>query len=209
MAIEDPRPLDTPHSDADETRLLEGLRAGDPASFERVVRLYSPRMLVVARRFLNHEQDAQDAVQDAFLSAFKAIDQFQGDARLATWLHRITVNAALMKLRSRRRRPERSIDELLPRFHDDGHLAEAGSDWAVTMDSAVNDRETRELVRRTIDELPESYRTILLLRDIEEQSTEETAALLGISSSAAKTRLHRARQALRTLLDPHVRELSS
>ena len=206
MESHDPRPLDAPLSDAEEARLVERLRAGDPDAYEQVVRAYSPRMLTVARRFLNHEQDAQDAVQDAFLSAFKAIDQFQGDARFGTWLHRIGVNAALMKLRSRRRRPERSIDDLMPRFHDDGHLADAGADWAVTIDSAAGDRETRELVRRRIDELPESYRTILLLRDIEEQSTEDTATLLGISSSAVKTRLHRARQALRTLLDPHMRE---
>lgn len=192
--------------DGDEAQLVERLRAGDAEAFERVVREQGPRLLAVARRFLNHEQDAQDAVQDAFLSAFRNLDQFQGGSRLGTWLHRIVVNASLMKLRSRSRRPERSIDDLLPRFQDDGHLSGVGSDWAVTVDSALGDRDTRDLVRRRIEELPDSFRTVLLLRDIEGQSTEETAELLGISPGAVKTRLHRARQALRSLLDPHLRE---
>jgi RNA polymerase sigma-70 factor (ECF subfamily) len=120
-------------------------------------------------------------------------------------LHRITVNAALMKLRSKKRKIERSIDDLLPRFKDDGHMADGASQWAVTHDTAVASRETRELVRHGIEQLPEAHRTILLLRDIEGRSTEETAKLLDISSAAVKTRLHRARQALRTLLDPHMR----
>ncbi len=190
---------------ADEVRLIESIRAGDDAAFSDVVRRFGGRMLAVARRFLHHEQDAQDAVQDAFLSAFKSIDQFQGQARLGTWLHRIVVNASLMKLRSQRRRPERAIEDLLPKFKEDGHRTDAATVWAVTFDTTVADHETREVVRRCIENLPESHRTVLLLRDIEERSTEETAELLGISPGAVKTRLHRARQALRTLLDPYMR----
>ena len=192
----------------DQGQLLKRLRAGDQAAYEQVVRTYGPRLLSVARRFLRHEQDAQDAVQDAFLSAFKSIHRFQGESQLGTWLHRIVVNASLMKLRSRQRHPERSIDDLLPRFDDDGHISEAGCDLAVSVDSAVRDREVRELVRKRMDELPDSYRAVLLLRDIEGQSTDETASLLGISAGAVKTRLHRARLALRSLLDSHMREAS-
>jgi RNA polymerase sigma-70 factor (ECF subfamily) len=190
---------------ADEARVVASIKAGDDAAFADVVRQFGGRMLAVARRFLHQEQDAQDAVQDAFLSAFKSIDQFQGQARLGTWLHRIVVNAALMKLRSQRRRPERAIEDLLPKFQDDGHRADVGAAWAVTFDTAVADHELRDVVRRSIDQLPESHRTILLLRDIEQRSTEETAELLGINPGAVKTRLHRARQALRTLLDPYMR----
>src|SRR5438132_11627990 len=98
----------------EEAALVAELRAGDEPAFERMVRLYSPRMLAAARRILGNEEDARDAVQDAFISAFKAMTSFEGESRLATWLHRIGINAALMRLRSRQRKNERPISELLP-----------------------------------------------------------------------------------------------
>lgn len=160
-------------------------------------------MLAVARRLLRSEDDARDAVQEAFLSALKSIDGYAGEARISTWLHRIVVNAALMKLRTRKRRPERSIEELLPTYLPDGHQAQPPSTWRSSASRELESAETRKLVRSKIDELPEAYRTVLLLRDIEELDTEETARLLSSSVNAVKTRLHRARQALRTLLAPH------
>jgi RNA polymerase sigma-70 factor (ECF subfamily) len=191
-------------NEADEHSLVEQMRSGDEAAYSTVVRRYWPQLIAVARRYLASEQDAQDAVQDGLLSAFRALDQFQQRSRLGTWLHRIVVNAALMKLRSQRRRPERSIDDLLPTFMDDGHMTQPATQWQVAMDTAANEREIQEVVQKCIDQLPESYRMVLLLRDIEERNTEEAAKLLGISRSAVKTRLHRARQALRTLLDPYM-----
>lgn len=179
------------------------LRAGDALAFEKLVREEGGRMLAVARRLLRVEEDARDAVQEAFLSALKSIDSYAGDARLSTWLHRIVVNAALMKLRTRRRRPERSIEEMLPTFLADGHQAQPPSAWRQTASAEMERAETQQLVRSRIDELPEAYRTVLVLRDIEELDTEETARLLSCSVNAVKTRLHRARQALRTLLAPH------
>jgi RNA polymerase sigma-70 factor (ECF subfamily) len=189
----------------DEPALIAGLRANDAAAYEALVRQQLPRLLVVARRILGNEDDARDAAQDAFVSAFKNIGQFDGASRLTTWLHRIAVNAALMKLRSRKRRPEQPIDALLPRFLDDGHQADPPAPWSDNAFQLLARRETREQVRAMIDRLPESYRTVLLLRDIEELDTEETARLLGVNEGVVKTRLHRARQALRTLLDPIVR----
>lgn len=190
---------------SDERELLAGLRGGDPAAYERLVRENLPKLLAVTRRVLGNDADAQEAVQDAFLSAFKALPTFEGDSRIGTWLHRIAVNAALMKLRSRARRPEQSIDHLLPRFLDDGHQADPPARWTVTAEQLLERDEARALVRQAIDQLPEAYRTVLMLRDIEEMDTEETARLLGVNSGVVKTRLHRARQALRTLLDPVVR----
>src|SRR4051794_37679216 len=108
----------------DEAAVVAALRANDSGAFEQLVREQLPRLLTVARRILGNEADAQEAVQDAFLSAFKALPAFDGASRLSTWLHRIAVNAALMKLRRRQRRPEQSIEGLLPRFHDDGHQAD-------------------------------------------------------------------------------------
>jgi len=192
-------------ADGDETDLLARLRAGDEAAFSDLMHAYGGRLLAVARRMLRSEEDARDAVQDAFLSAFRALESFQGDSRLSTWLHRIVVNACLMKLRTRRRKPEEPIDDLLPGFLEDGHQADPARPWRETGDELLERSQTRTLVRECIDQLPESYRTVLVLRDVEELDTEETARLLEITPSAVKTRLHRARQALRTLLDPHLR----
>lgn len=188
---------------ADEIELLARLRTGNEEAYEALVATHAGPMLRVARRMLRNEDDARDAVQDAFLSALRSLDRFQGDAKLATWLHRIVVNACLMKLRRRRRKPELAIEDLLPRFLEDGHQVRPSSEWNLPADEAVGRGEIRMLVRSCIDRLPESYRTVLLLRDIEDVDTEETARLLDISSTAVKVRLHRARQALRTLLDPH------
>ncbi len=187
-----------------ETALIRAIRAGDEAACERVVRQQSGRILGTARRLLSNEEDARDAVQDAFLSAFRSIEGFQGASRLSTWLHRIVVNAALMKLRMRRRKPEQSIDELLPEFLEDGHQTPRSVKWSEPY-AELERRETHALVHQCIDQLPVSYRTVLILRDIEELDTEETAKLLGVTQNAVKIRLHRARQALRTLLDPHFR----
>ncbi|MGE3276264.1 MAG: sigma-70 family RNA polymerase sigma factor [Vicinamibacterales bacterium] len=196
-------PAAGPQQDPEESALLERLRAGDDEAYETLVRQHGPRLMAVARRFLASEDDARDVVQDAFLSAFRSLGRFEGQARLSTWLHRIVVNAALMKLRTRRRKPEEPLDPLLPAYRDDGHHAERFSSWDEPADVALERRETRDLVRRLIDELPETYRTVLLLRDIEGFGTDETAELLGVTPNAAKIRLHRARQALRTLLAPH------
>jgi RNA polymerase sigma-70 factor (ECF subfamily) len=182
--------------------LLPRLRAGDAAAYETLVRDETPRLLAVARRILGREQDARDAVQDAFLSAFRWLPRFEGGCRLSTWLHRITVNASLMKLRTRRRRPEAPIDDLLPTFLADGHHARHPHEWRHEAEALLVREEERAFVRACIDRLPESYRTVLLLRDIEELDTEETARALGVSEAVVKVRLHRARQALRTLLEP-------
>jgi RNA polymerase sigma-70 factor (ECF subfamily) len=184
----------------DESALVARLRAGDPDAFEELVRAFGGRLLAVARRFVRHEQDAQDIVQAAYLNAFRALGQFEGGCQLSTWLHRIVVNTALMKLRSRRRRPEESIEDLLPTFQDDGHHVEQFSDWNAPADELIVKEQTRAAVRACIDRLPENYRRVLVMRDIEELPTQVVAASLGMTPTAVKVRLHRARQALSTLL---------
>jgi RNA polymerase sigma-70 factor (ECF subfamily) len=189
----------------DEATMLARMQAGDDAAFEACVRTHCGRMLVVARRILRNEEDARDAVQDAFLSAFRGIGRFRESASLGTWLHRIVVNAALGRLRGRQRHPEQSIENLLPHFGEDEHQLDPPAPWKETADADLQTREARALVQGCINRLPEIYRTVLLLRDIEGLDTEETARLLETSVGVVKTRLHRARQALRTLLDPHYR----
>lgn len=189
----------------DEGRLAEAIRSGTEHGFETLVRQETGRLLSVTRRILRNEEDARDAVQDAFISAYRAREKFSGDAKVSTWLHRIAVNAALTKLRSRKRRPEESIDELLPRFQPSGRFVDAVTSWQEPVDVALSRRETADLVRQAIDELPESYRLALLLRDIEGLSTKEAADALDVTPNAVKLRLHRARLALRSLLAPHFR----
>jgi len=189
----------------EETRLIARLREGDESAFEELVRREGPRLLAAARRILRDEADARDAVQDAFASAFRALGSFERQATLSTWLHRIAVNAALARLRAQRRRPEVAIDELLPTFQEDGHHATPPAPWA-SAEALVAQRETREFVRTAIERLPQSYAEVLLLRDIEELDTATVAELLGITENLVKVRLHRARQALRALLEPRFRE---
>ena len=189
-----------------DAALVEGLRAGDGEAFRTLLDRYGGRLLRVARRLLGSEEDARDVLQDAMVSVFKSIGSFEASSMLSTWLHRIVVNASLMKLRSKRRRgDEIDIEDYLPRFQEDGHQVEPSEPWAESAQSMLERDELRALVRDSIARLPENYRTVLQLRDIEEMSTEEVAEVLGITTNAVKIRLHRARQALRALLDEHMK----
>ena len=189
----------------EESRLVARLRGSDESAFEDLVRRECPRLLAVARRILRNDADARDAVQDAFAAAFRSLASFEGQASLSTWLHRIVANAALGRLRGRRRKAETPIEELLPAFQEDGHHVMPPSPWP-SAEKLLEDRELREFVRDAIDRLPESYREVLLLGDIEELDTTAVAELLAISESLVKVRLQRARQALRMLLEPRFRE---
>ena len=188
---------------------LARLRAGDSHAFEILVRKHSLPLLRAARRFMRSEEDARDALQDAFVSAFRSIAGFEASSRISTWLHRILINSCLMRLRSQRRRPEEDIDQYLPRFLEDGHQAQSSVPWCESAETMLQRAEMRDLVRSCIDRLPDTYRVVLVLRDIEELTTEESAEVLGVTPNAVKIRLHRARQALRTLLDPHMRSVAS
>ncbi len=192
-------PHRTPEVSDDERELVRRLRERDEDAFETMIRNNAPALLRVARRFFNNEQDARDVVQQAFASVAKAITGFEHQSRLSTWLYRILVNEALLELRRRRRRPEVSIEELLPSFDLNGKLAidPIGS----TADELSNDRrETREFVRNCIARLPESYRVALMLRDIEDLTVDEAAAAIGVTPNALKVRVHRGRQALRGIV---------
>lgn len=187
--------------------LLARLRRGDGDAYEELVRRETPRLLAVARRLLRDEEEARDAVQEAFINAFRALLSFEGGSQLSTWLHRIVVNAALMRIRSRKRRPEDSIEHLLPQFLEDGHHVFEPPEWRDDAEAMLASKETCAFVRGCIDQLPETHRTILILRDIEELDTDATAALLCLTANAVKVRLHRARQALRSLLEVQFRKV--
>lgn len=198
----DVRPEADTTPDLDESALADGLRGGDSDVFEQIVRRFGPRMLSVTRRILRDDDEAREAVQEAFISAFRARERFEAASKLSTWLHRIAVNTALMRLRSRRRRPEEPLDDLLPSFSTIGRHQDRFGTWSEPADVALERAETRAMVRGAIDKLPENYRVVLLLRDIEQLSTDETAKALDLTPNAVKIRLHRARLALRKLIAP-------
>jgi len=191
-----------PGPNLDDPALLDRLRAGDGAAFVVVVEALAGRLLAVARRFLRNEADAQDALQEAFIQAHKALPKFEARSGLATWLHSITVRACLMRLRQQRAHSTAAIESLLPQFARDGHRRDPGPAWK--REEGLEEDE-KGIIRDCIDKLPADYRNVILLRDIQELDTSEAAAVLEVSEAVVKTRLHRARQALRTLLDPYFR----
>lgn len=189
--------------------LADAIRAGDVGAFEAVLRDHGPSLLAVARRLLRDEEEAREALQDAMVSAFRARAGFEGASRVSTWLHRIVINSCVMRLRKKHRRAEVPIDQWLPAFKPDGHYEAMFTDWSPAADALLERDELRAHVREAVDRLPETHRTVLLMRDIEGLGIDEIAGALGISPNAVKIRVHRARQALRTELDPlFVREFS-
>lgn len=184
-------PLPSPSPSRDEPGLIAGLRLGDEVAYQRLIDRHRARMLAIARRYLD-EEDARDAVQDAFVAVLRAIDRFEGKATLSTWLHRVVVNACLMKLRSRRRKPEHPLPPTL-----DQRLTASPHE---NPDRSLEDAECDAWVQQALHELPEPHRTVIELRDIQQRDTRETAALLNLTPGAVKTRLHRARALLRTQL---------
>jgi RNA polymerase sigma-70 factor (ECF subfamily) len=192
---------------ADEAELLEGLRAGDARAYRKLVELNSPNVYRVALKLLGDEQEAEDVLQETFLSAFEALDRFEGRSSLSTWLYRIAYNASLMRLRKRKQMTTFSLDQ--PPHEDDADMAFASRhlvDWSAIPDDQLLTAEAREEMDRAIAELPETLRSTFILRDIEGLSGAETADVLGISVQAVKNRLHRARLQLRDRLSAYFAE---
>lgn len=207
IPISTPSPSRRMPDPEDSSRLLARLRDGEESAYDELVRQHGARMLAAISSILHHRQDAEDALQEAFLQAFRSLPRFRGEASLGTWLYRIAVNAALMRLRSSRRRPEVSVDDLLPLFDETGHRVLDRNPVWTAVDEEAGRAEIRQRIHLAISRLPRNYREIVLLRDLEERSTSETARLLGITETAVKLRLHRARQALAALLDVERRPL--
>ena len=185
-----------------EASLVVALKAGDKGAAEILVRTHASWMLAVARRVAGDSALAEDSVQEAFINVFRKIGDFEERSSLKTWLHRIVVNQVLMKLRARRNKNEIPIDELLPAFDANACRIEPPWQFLATPEEIFEREDRRALIHSKINELPESYRIILKLRDIEELTTREVAEGLELSEANVKVRLHRARSALKKLLEP-------
>lgn len=193
---------------ADESAFVQALRTGCPVACELLVREHAAPMRAIALRILHDESEADDVVQEAFLAALRALERFEGRSALPTWLHRITANAALMRLRARKARPVASLDELLPEFTEGGAWSRSCEPWKEPEQDPLLREELCARVRECIARLPEKHRIPLLMRDIEGLRNDAIAERLGISVNAAKIRVHRARQAVRALLEPLMLEAS-
>lgn len=185
--------------------LRSHLETTSEIEFEVIVRDNIVWMLGVALRILNDKALSEDAVQIAFSKIHENLERFEGRSRIETWMHRIVVNEALMLLRKRKRNNEQLIDPLLPEFDGNGCRIEDPFTVSETSEDELRSRQTRSIVREKIETLPDQFRIVLILRDIEGLSTKEVAEALDLSESNVKVRLHRARAALKKLLEPMMR----
>jgi RNA polymerase sigma-70 factor, ECF subfamily len=194
-----------PSSLTDE-ELIARARQKDYAAFEVLLERYEDKVFRLAYRFVRNESEAKEILQDTFLSVWRKLDTFKGDSLFSSWVYRVAANTALMRLRSQRRHPQISTEDLPPGFLDSyrpagteglAHLPSPGENWAKRPDEQLQSSELRSHIQSAVDALPDLYRTVFLVRDVEGLSTEETAEVLGISVPTVKTRLHRARIALR------------
>jgi RNA polymerase sigma-70 factor (ECF subfamily) len=184
---------------SDESVLVDAARNGDVGAFEQLVRRYDRNVFRIAQHITQNREDAEDVVQDAFLKAFQNLGQFQGQSKFYTWLVRIAVNEALMRLR--RRRPERmvSLDEDVKTEEDS--MPREVADWSPNPEQLYSQAELKDILSKTVQGLPPGFRTVFVLRDVEGLSTEETAEALSLSVPAVKSRLLRARLQLRDRLN--------
>jgi RNA polymerase sigma-70 factor, ECF subfamily len=190
--------------EAGDVDLFGRLRAGDAAALEPLMNRFASRVYRVANGICGSSSDAEEVVQDVFLTVFRKAGSFEGRAALGTWLYRIAVNMSLNKRRGKRAEVEESLEDLLPAYLEDGHRQGDRSfllaDWSSMPDETLLSKEGREVIQAAVARLPEHYRAVLLLRDVEELSSEEVGEVLGESVASVKSRLHRARMALREQL---------
>lgn len=181
--------------------LVDRLVAHEEAAYEELVRMHGPRMRAVAAHYLAEPADAEDALQDSYVSVVRSIGGFERASQLDTWLHRVVVNCALGRLRRRHRKPETPLGKAAL---DEGSSSPWHGPGEQTAYETLASAELRDLVRREVDRLPESQRSTLLLRDLEGLELREIASLLDVGLSTVKVRLHRARHALHDALEPRL-----
>lgn len=187
-----------------DVALVNSARAGDVQAFETLVNKYDRQIFRIAQHITQNREDAQDIVQDAFLKAYEKLDQFQGNSKFYTWLVRIAVNESLMRLRKRRTGKMVSIDDDIET--EEGSVPRDLADWSPNPEQNYTQAELAEILRKTIQGLPQGFRIVFVLRDVDGLSTEETAETLGLSVPAVKSRLLRARLQLRERLSRYFRK---
>lgn len=187
-----------PKSGKNDLELIERLKDGDEDALEALFNLYSPKLYNVAHKILGDVADSQEVIQDVFWTAYRKAKTFRGSAQFSTWLYRLTVNAALGKIRRSKKSKEFEYEEFLPKFQEDGHhLVRPVVDWSNALEEDYANQELHQLLEEALEQLKPIDKSVVLLSDLEGLSDREIAAAVGITVAAVKTRLHRARLFLR------------
>ncbi len=192
-----------------EDELVRKLQAGNMEVFDQLVERFQKKIYALSFNLTRNQMDAQDVTQDVLLTLFRKIHTFQGKSAFSSWVYRITLNASYMKLRSRKKDQSVSIDELLPTFNKAGFQQEKVQDWSENTESLLFANETRGIIQKAVDQLPEKEKVVFLLRDVEGFSTEKVGEILELTIPAVKSRLHRARLFLRKKLSSFFEEYRS
>ncbi|MZH03983.1 MAG: sigma-70 family RNA polymerase sigma factor [Nitrospinae bacterium] len=192
-----------------EEALVREFQAGNLEAYDKIADIYQKKIYGLSFNLTRNQMDAQDVTQEVLLTLFRKINMFQGKSAFSSWVYRITLNASYMKLRSKKKEPNISIDELMPSFNRAGFQQEKIQDWSENTESLMFTNETRDVINKAVDLLPEKEKVVFLLRDVEGLSTEKTGEILDLTVPAVKSRLHRARLFLRKKLSNYFEEFAS
>ena len=192
-----------------EEALVREFQAGNLEAYDKIADIYQKKIYGLSFNLTRNQMDAQDVTQEVLLTLFRKINMFQGKSAFSSWVYRITLNASYMKLRSKKKEPNISIDELMPSFNGAGFQQEKIQDWSENTESLMFTNETRDVINKAVDLLPEKEKVVFLLRDVEGLSTEKTGEILDLTVPAVKSRLHRARLFLRKKLSYYFEEFAS
>ena len=196
----------TASDEVTEEQLVKDLQAGKTDSFDQLANLYQKKIYALSFNITRNATDSQDVTQEVLLTLFRKGHTFQGKSAFSSWVYRITVNASYMRLRTIKKEPNVSVEELLPSFNGSGFQQEKIRDWSENAESLLFDNETREIIQKAVDLLPDKEKIVFILRDVEGLSTEKVSNILDLTIPAVKSRLHRARLFLRKKLANYFEE---
>ena len=192
-----------------EEALVQELQEGNLEAFDKIVELYQKKIYALSFNLARNAMDAQDVTQEVLLTLFRKINTFQGKSAFSSWVYRITLNASYMKLRSKKKEQSISLDDLLPTYNGAGFQQEKIQDWSENTESLLFTNETKSVIQKATDQLPEKEKVVFLLRDVEGLSTEKVSEILELTIPAVKSRLHRARLFLRKKLSNYFDEFNA
>ena len=199
----------TKEDKATEEALVRDLQNGNLDAYDKLAEIYQNKIYGLSFHLTRNQMDAQDVTQEVLLTLYRKINMFQGKSAFSSWVYRIAVNASYMKLRSKKKEPNVSIDELMPSFNSAGFQQEKIQDWSENTESLLFTKETRDVINKAVDLLPEKEKVVFLLRDVEGLSIDKDCEILDLTVPAVKSRLHRARLFLRKKLSDYFEEFSS
>ena len=196
-------------SKAIEEDLVRKFQGGDLEAFDKLAQIYQKKVYGLSFNLTRNQMDAQDVAQEVLLTIYRKIHTFQGKSAFSSWVYRVTLNATYMKLRSKKKEPKISIEDMLPSFNSSGYQQEKIQDLSENTESLLFSNETKSVIKKAVDQLPEKEKVVFMLRDVEGLSTEKVGEILDLTIPAVKSRLHRARLFLRKKLSGYFDEFNT